>query len=160
MRTLWYPLFYNDGRFDYGLYGKLLQQADYYQVNDLKKWIEAKCFLKAVRVKTEVDVDTYDTARGSGRPTTIRGANQSTDFQASWRVRKEYKCPRRIAVHMGNPDSCGRQCQNAMPADGPEYQEIPICSFTSVTKDERVDYSVLKPSCEIPARGDDNHFRS
>ena len=41
-----------------------------------------------------------------------------------WTIKKVYVCPRRILVHMGRPEACGRACENALDGDDYEYEEV------------------------------------
>ncbi|KAG6090341.1 hypothetical protein E4U15_006663 [Claviceps sp. LM218 group G6] len=52
-----FPLFYNQAHgHDIGLYAALLNQANYFQISRLQKWLAAKRYLEAIQVKHTMDV--------------------------------------------------------------------------------------------------------
>ena len=147
MRSLWYPLFWSKtSGFDYALYAKVLQQAEYFQVEDLREWIYNECFLQAVKVHTSTK--THSKVGSSELfPGNMCTANQQEEFHTSWRIEKEYPCPRNIEIHRGNRLDCVRHCGKYIQEQyGSEYAEIAICSVVSILKEETIDFNVLMPS--------------
>ena len=111
------PLFWDKNRgFDVALYGRLLQDAAYFQVKELCKWIKERKYVDAVKVHDVLDEEI-------GFPASAFAANEDKTYCPSWRKGQVYQCPRGIALHMGSPSKCGRQCQNAMGDGGPVYAE-------------------------------------
>jgi hypothetical protein len=48
-----FPLFYNTIQgFDYGLYSRLQEEANYFQIDTLYEWIKEKQYLLAVKIET------------------------------------------------------------------------------------------------------------
>jgi hypothetical protein len=126
------PIFYDKVKgHDHALYLALLEEARYFQIQRLQKWLEEKRFLRAMMVST--------TTRDEGE--SIVGCTESKDSNKQFEIyplmymRKVYLCPRRIDRHKGDPDSCGRQCRNAQAEGGPEYVDEPCMKIVSVTKE-------------------------
>jgi hypothetical protein len=126
------PIFYDKIKgHDHALYLALLEEAKYLQIPRLQKWLEEKRYLKAVTVSTT----TRDEEVG------IAGWTEQSDLSKEFEIyplvytKKVYLCPRRIDRHKGDPDSCGRQCRNAMPEDGPEYVEEACLKLVSIRKE-------------------------
>ncbi|KAL1841480.1 hypothetical protein VTJ49DRAFT_7035 [Mycothermus thermophilus] len=103
-----FPLFYDEAKgFDYARYVSLLAEARYFQIRRLENWINNKGFLDAVQVVHTSQV--YDDTP----PADVTPANTTITHNVTWVKKKVYICPRGIEVHRGQPEKCGRRCNNA-----------------------------------------------
>ncbi|KAI1822638.1 hypothetical protein F4861DRAFT_381294 [Xylaria intraflava] len=124
LRTGNFPLFYN-GAFDYGRYAALLGEAQYFGIQKLEDWIQKQGYLNAVKVQYTTQVDEDFTFEAGDKQVSTRTATADTQRNISHFLRhqKVYLCPRAIPVHRGQPDPCGRQCNNARGGAAVEYEE-------------------------------------
>jgi BTB/POZ domain-containing protein KCTD9 len=111
------PVFFDEAKgHNYPLYSALLEEARYFQIPQLESWISEKKYLIAVRT-----VHSAEVLEGEGAVNLNSLANLGTDtfteYRSTWVTEQVYVCPRRIVVHRGNPDSCGRQCRSAGPGE-------------------------------------------
>ena len=108
-----FPIFYNasQGGFDHALYSALQEEAAFFGIERLRRWIADKEYLKAVKVRySVVEIDGPGVA--SSHDSMVDGDSERS-YYSSWGTKQVYKCPRGIYVHDGNPSACGRQCENA-----------------------------------------------
>lgn len=105
-----YPLFWERGGFQYGLYAQLLSQARYFQVSNLVAWIDAKEFEKVVQ-------KTFDHSSSNALEDMRHTVNGATDRSLQYlRIQQRvWNCPRGLAVHKGpyvsgHTDRCGKDC--------------------------------------------------
>ncbi|KAE8150038.1 BTB/POZ protein [Aspergillus avenaceus] len=115
------PLFYDHNGHNYGLYLALLQEARYFGIDGLEKWLENKKYHNVVTVEREMEVldDSYLDRRGLRERLS---GDVTEELFPQWGIRKTYICPRRIPSHQGAPSSCGRKCMSAKGDDGDEYE--------------------------------------
>ncbi|MCJ1401778.1 hypothetical protein MMC11_004995 [Xylographa trunciseda] len=104
-----FPVHYDSSKgHDFGLYALLLEQARFFQVDALEKWLENKKYLGVVKTEHRPwmidDVDTFCDSFAS---------DVEVQYHPFWATKRVYVCPRGITVHRGNPDSCGRACKSA-----------------------------------------------
>ena len=131
-----YPLFYNKVTgFDYDLYNRLEIEAEYFQLDGLHTWIQAKKYLQAVTVKTSEPVTHYIDDVDS----TSCQANKWVNWHVLPQPKKRYVCPRGIYVHRGNPGRCGAACAKAQGAADDEYEEVAqvVCVENEIVFDEK-----------------------
>ena len=124
------PLFYDSVKgHDFGLYAALLEQARFFGVEPLEKWLRDKTYLEAVQIKCNVEVANEVHMCGI----TVAG-DVKVEYHPSWRVEKVYVCPRGILVHRGNRDACGRACRSARGDNDYEYDEEERLKIVMVRK--------------------------
>ena len=124
------PLFYDEGKgHDYALYVAVLEQAGYFGVEPLRKWLEAQTYLQAVKVVLSAKVfEGVEGVRGS------TGGHVRTEHHVAWRTKKVYVCPRGMYGHMGDPGACGRLCRKAQGDAEDEYQDEEVLKIVEVRK--------------------------
>ena len=103
------PIFYNASQsgFDYALYSALQGEATFFGIERLRRWIEEKGYLNAVKIKYSV-MEIHGTGVASSHDAVIDG-DAERSYHPSWGTEQVYKCPRGVPVHDGNPNACGRQ---------------------------------------------------
>lgn len=125
------PIIYKKSHgFDYGFYSALQKQAAYFFIKPLEKWIQEKCYLRAVVIH-------YSVAEMEGEHTdvadvTVEG-NVEREYHSLWSNKNVYRCPRNISAHMGNANACGRACREALRRNG-GYVEQEVLRTLIVTK--------------------------
>ena len=117
------PIFYDNLKgHDHSMYLALLEEAKYFQIPRLEKWIRDKAYFQAVKVtRTALERE------GVGAIDETTGTDIETDFYPVWTTKKVYICPRNITIHKGNPNACGRTCRNVQgDADEPLLRTVVI----------------------------------
>ncbi|MCJ1437502.1 hypothetical protein MMC27_006889 [Xylographa pallens] len=116
---------------DFGLYAALLEQARFFGVDNLAKWLENNNYFKAVRTEHHArlvaNVYSFNDAVSS---------DMELEYYPSWTTERVYVCPRGIGVHRGNPNACGRACKNFQGNADDEYvkeQELKIVAIEKKT---------------------------
>ncbi|KAI9836281.1 MAG: hypothetical protein M1819_001618 [Sarea resinae] len=115
------PIFYDRAKgHDRALYGALLEEAKYFQIPRLEKWLEEKTYLQAVTVK----LTTYE-VEGLDQVPEMRPADMGAEYHPFWKTTGNmiYTCPRGIFKHKGDPSACGRACRNAKIIGRSDYVE-------------------------------------
>lgn len=137
------PIFYDDIKgHEYALYLAVLEQARYFGVEPLQKWLEGQKYLQAVKVVLEARVlEDAEAVSGSA------GSNVRTEHHVTWKSRKVYVCPRGLGRHRGNPYACGRSCRNARGDDDDEYEDEEVPQVLEVRK-----MTVLDPKMCVEQR--------
>jgi BTB/POZ domain-containing protein KCTD9 len=130
LRRKTFPLFFDKiNGFNHGLYLRLLQEARFYQVNELADWIERKGYEELVTITTNcrmVQKDIPSATENISMYSHSAPAFSSVQLLPIGTTRKVYICPRAIPVHRDKPEACGRSCHNARPADGDVYEDQTI----------------------------------
>ena len=112
-------------------------EARYFQVESLEKWIRDKTYLKAIKSThraSEVD-RIQDVSRSFS-------SELDVEYHTSWKTEKIYICPRRIFVHRGNPEACGRQCKQAQGTAEPEYEEELTVKALAIEKETTFNFEI------------------
>lgn len=123
-----FPLFYDSAKgYDYDLCTKLEAEAAHFRIEALHTWLKEKRYLQAVKVKASTP-RTWDISLDRAEPRQYDG-NTTEEWQAVPKVNKVYLCPRRIVVHRGEPDKCGRACHEAQGNAPNEYEDV---SYTDI----------------------------
>ncbi|KAK2795372.1 hypothetical protein FQN51_000462 [Onygenales sp. PD_10] len=106
------------GQHDYVLYNTILEEAKYFQCDNLVIFLEEQCYLRCVSWDTTYQIHAFEASidfrSGGTAPPQFRSFKQFVD--------KVYICPREILNHRGNPNACGRRCQDELGDDEPEYE--------------------------------------
>lgn len=124
------PVFYDDAKgHDYALYLAVLEQARYFGVEPLQKWLEEQKYLQAVKIVRSARV-----LEGVGNVSETAGADVKVEHHVTWKTKKVYVCPRAIYVHMGDRNACGRLCRNARIDGVDEYEDEEVLKVFEVRK--------------------------
>ena len=84
----------------------------------MEKWIQDKTYLKAIKsTHRALEVDKIE------HVSRTFSSELDVEYHPSWKNEKIYICPRRILVHRGNPEGCGRQCKHTQGTAEREYEE-------------------------------------
>lgn len=108
-----FPLFFdlNTGH-NHHLYQSLLEEARYLQIPRLQTWLEKKCYLKAVSVKSEILHYAGQGLECRNKPFEDVGGVTSREFYLHFTPRVvPYLCPFGIRGHRGNSAQCWRDCR-------------------------------------------------
>ena len=119
--------------FDLAFYRALQEEAMYFGVEPLHKWIKEEGYLRAVRIEYSVEKVKGQDINVSGYDAAVDG-NTERSYYPSWGTEKIYQCPRGILVHQGNPNACGRACEKAKGEDEDEFVEQEILRTLVITK--------------------------
>ena len=127
-----YPLFWDRQKgFDLGLYVALQREAEFYGIAQLEHWIKHQTYTKAVRVEYQTKeiagweplVETDGNIERTYHLQWITGNTKGT-FHQPWIKPSEYRCPRGIEGHHGNPSSCGKACEKARNTGVSDNQKV------------------------------------
>ncbi|KAI1426512.1 hypothetical protein F5Y12DRAFT_712960 [Xylaria sp. FL1777] len=124
-----FPLYFDpgSGTYDYAKYAALLGEAQYFGIQKLENWIRKQSYLDAVKIHYSVNI--IEDAESENLTV---GADQRVDFSYLSRTKSVYQCPRGIYVHQGQPQKCGRQCENARGEAKPEYEDTQVLTAVVV----------------------------
>lgn len=102
-----YPIYFDrSSGHDLLRYHALLQEAKYFRIPLLEKWLMEKKYLKAVSI--------HYSSEWTEKPMAITSSCGSEySINPTVLEKKTYICPRGIDTHRGKPEACGRQCKNA-----------------------------------------------
>ncbi|KAI1264999.1 hypothetical protein F5Y18DRAFT_417512 [Xylariaceae sp. FL1019] len=122
LRTGVFPLYFDHTTktFDYAKYNVLLGAARLFRIEKLEQWIQKQGYLQAMKVQHTIDK--YEESQQAMIPKAHK-MDEQLNFSFVSRAKRTYLCPRRIVVHNGQPDKCGRQCKNAQGDADREYEE-------------------------------------
>ncbi|KAH6675930.1 hypothetical protein B0J14DRAFT_692119, partial [Halenospora varia] len=94
----------------------LLEEAKYFQIPRLEKWLKDKTNLQVVKISSSaVEFESIQDVTESVR------ADVELEYYPTWITQKVYVCPRDIYLHRGNPHACGRACTMALGEGKNEY---------------------------------------
>ncbi|KAI0972751.1 hypothetical protein F4678DRAFT_429247 [Xylaria arbuscula] len=135
-----FPLFFDptSQTYDYAKYVALLGEAQYFGITKLENWIQKQSYLDAVKISYGIRV------HECGNPENVEclsqdvRANERVNFSHISRTTRVYLCPRRISVHRGHPENCGRQCENARGKSEREYEDVQLLTTVSVKTELRL----------------------
>lgn len=129
------PIFYDGVKgHDYALYLAVLEQARFFDVEPLRKWLEEQNYLRAVKIRRSARVvQGIEDVDGSTE------SHVSIEHHVTWKIRKVYVCPRGVVSHMGHRDACGRLCRNARGDDDDEYEDEEVLKVLEVRKTTMLD---------------------
>lgn len=119
--------------FDHAFYRALHKEAEYFGIDLLRKWIEEKGYLAAVKVRYSAQVLQGISALDEGYGCDVN-ANTEQWFYPAWGIEKVYECPRDIPRHNGDPSACGRACQRLKGDDGDTYVDQDFLRTVIITK--------------------------
>lgn len=128
------PVVYKNGHgFDPAFYQALQEEASYFGIEPLHKWIKERRYMQAVTIKYSVEEVNGQGTNMNDYDATVDG-NTERSYHPSWGTEKVYQCPRDIFAHHGNPSACGRACEKAKGEEGDEYVERDILRTLIVSK--------------------------
>lgn len=128
------PIIYDKSHgFDHAFYWALQEEASYFGIMPLHKWVKEKEYLRVVTIEYSVEEVKGEGMYAEGYNVTVDG-NTERSYHPSWGIEKVYQCPRGIFVHNGNPDACGRACEKARSEAGDDFVERDVLRTLVVTK--------------------------
>ena len=124
------PIFYDNLKgHDHAMYLALLEEAKYFQIPRLEKWIHNKTYFKAVKViRSAIEREGVD-AIDETTETDIE-----TGYYPIWTTEKVYVCPRDIPSHRGNRNACGKNCRRVQGDADDEYVDEPVLKTVVIRK--------------------------
>ncbi|PWY87448.1 hypothetical protein BO70DRAFT_394338 [Aspergillus heteromorphus CBS 117.55] len=125
-----FPLFYDKRTgHDLAMYLAILEEARYFGIDVLRKWLEEEIYYKAVTIRYDISEKNVDVCYAE-----IETSAADTEYNVSLTTNKVYICPREIPTHMGKSDRCRRKCRN-FKGEGPvEYGEEPALRVVRIMK--------------------------
>ncbi|KAI9819402.1 MAG: hypothetical protein M1826_001151 [Phylliscum demangeonii] len=139
------PVFYDRSKgFDHALYTLLLEEAKYFQIPRLEKWIADKMYIQVVKVSY-----TAEELAGAMSHSVTLPADVEVEYHPAWKNTKVYICPRGIPVHRGRPEACGKLCKTVQGDASVEYEEVLELQMMVVRRCTIVDRdSCVEDRCE------------
>ena len=136
-----FPLLWSKGNgFNFEAYARLAIQADFFQIDRLKDWIEKQEYKSAIIQTKSVTIQVVEEPNQN---TVLTSAPEARIIFTHISSRKRYICPRDILSHHDNPRGCGRQCHNAQSVGGPQYDDVPILMTSMETEDIKLNLNKL-----------------
>jgi BTB/POZ domain-containing protein KCTD9 len=149
MRTKVYPLFWDEVKgFDRSLYSRLAYAARSFDIESLRLWIDNREYQDLIRVETTCRMVQQDVPAHVNEIKVheyVGSAASSVELIPSAGIRKIYLCPRRIPVHKGRPDQCGRACIAEQGDDDDEFEDQPVVRTFIVKKEVTLLLERCKP---------------
>lgn len=122
-----FPVFYDRVHgHDEHKYHLVLEDARYYAIPALERWLDARGYISAVCVNRQawitdsIDGDGYHAKLGDGSGSSLIHLELTPMAPKTVEV---YVCPRDIVAHYGRPELCGRACHKAQEGFAIEYHE-------------------------------------
>jgi len=146
LRRRVFPIFYDKSTgHDYAMYLALLEEAKYFRIPRLEKWLDDKIYLQAVKVRySAMELSEIDAIENTVE------TNTELVYHPTWKSRKVYLCPRRIFVHRGNRIACGRACEKARGENyEDEYEDELVMKGLAIQKTTIVDQSLCVLSSDL-----------
>lgn len=126
------PVVYDKTRgFDHAFYQALHEEAGYFGIEPLRKWVEKKDYLKAVTIQYSAEEFKGQGISDGGYDAIVNGDTERS-YCPCWGTEKVYQCPR--FIHNGNPRACGKACERAKGDNGDDYVERDILRTLVITK--------------------------
>jgi BTB/POZ domain-containing protein KCTD9 len=140
LRRYTLPLFYDRRKgHDHGLYMALLGEAKYFGVEGLVRYLREKEYLQVVKVQHSAEeLNRLEDVK------LIVGMDMEVEYHAAWIKKKVYVCPRGIFVHRGQPERCGRQCENARGEVANVFEDEMVMKLVRVKRQVIVDERVIE----------------
>ncbi|KAL9632708.1 MAG: hypothetical protein Q9164_005146 [Protoblastenia rupestris] len=123
-----FPLLFDQAKgHDYAMYRRILLQAGRFQIDQLEDYINNASYNSAIDISHSAAMkeDLADVSE-------VEKSNIKVAYHPVVMKEKVYLCPRRIAVHKGRFDKCGRACENARGDDGLEYEDGEVVRMVQV----------------------------
>ena len=131
--------------FDYGAYVQVCLCADYLGVDDLASWIRAQRYLGAIKTEYSASSENEISLSTVARLDRSVIGDQSVTFNTRDTTKRIYVCPRKIFIHRGAPEKCGKDCAKAQAGLEVQYDEEPILNTVIMSTKITLDQSVLMP---------------
>lgn len=137
------PLFWSKDRgFDYDMYRRLQDEAEYFQVDKLCQWIKDKKYENAFSICVYspgiVEAEDHVPRRNLDGP-----FSESRHFVT--KTRQSYVCPREIIEHRGAPGRCGKACHKVQGDDEDKYEAEDYIEMITV----REEIILNQSACEV-----------
>ncbi|KAK2748157.1 hypothetical protein FQN57_001282 [Myotisia sp. PD_48] len=118
MRSKVYPLFFSCAKgHDYPMYSALYSEAYRFRLPNLMYYFELEGYHQAVAIEYNHSYQTvsqqYYKERTMFKLTWPNSADHEMQINPQWVEQKTYLCPRRIELHYGHQERCGRACLKA-----------------------------------------------
>lgn len=139
-----FPIFYDRSKgHGYGQYLLVLQQARYFQIGELQKWLEDRTYLKSINV-------VYSFSEVESLPDIAQSmaADIEIEHHPGWFTKRVYLCPRGIPVHRGKPGACGMACRKAQGDAEAEYVDELALQMVVVKKKITFNESIYERGVE------------
>ena len=130
LRNRVFPLFCSaPSGYDYALYHAVWEQARRFGIPELESWIADHRYLRLIRhVVLAEKLPNLDAVAKTV------DAGVEIDYHPVWKVLKVYMCPRKIPVHRGRPDLCGKACREARGEADDEFEEEGSWEIVAATR--------------------------
>ncbi|KAI9866466.1 MAG: hypothetical protein M1813_001016 [Trichoglossum hirsutum] len=123
------PVFYDNSKgHNHSLYLQILEEAKYFQIPRLEKWIEDRAYLKAVKI----EYSAVEREESGGNIIEMTGADTEIAYHPVWKTKRVYVCPR--GIHRGNPGGCGKLCRRVQGEEEDEYEDEEVLKVLVVRK--------------------------
>lgn len=136
LRIQQFPLLYSKhSGHDYAFYYGVMLEARRFQVLRLFHWIHTGQYNHCITITRETSTNTYSD-RSFSYPGGDYQSHEDEEVHSQWATEKMYLCPRRIDVHRGRPDYCGRACENSRAQLGGrfDFEDNPVLKTLTVLK--------------------------
>ncbi|KAG6100848.1 hypothetical protein E4U30_003718 [Claviceps sp. LM220 group G6] len=155
-----FPLFYDQAHgHDIGLYAALLNQANYFQISRLQKWLAAKRYLEAIQVKHTMDVvenwsdrtlpsDTYLTAEPYREEVKVSNGAKSAGSGGTGSP----VCPGNRCCCVNQGQNTAQQGKKKAKAAAPKVEPVKF-AVSVVTRQIILKPEVWRPQPEIAPTG-------
>jgi hypothetical protein len=135
------PLFWSKERgFDYDMYRRLQDEAEYFQVDTLYHWIKDKEYKKAVTIY----VHPVKVVEATHVPGVFLAATLSESRHFVTKTRQSYVCPRELPEHRGAPGRCGKFCHSIQGGDEDKYEAEDYTEMITVREEIMFKQSACK----------------
>lgn len=127
------PIIYEKSHgFDHAFYKAIQEEADYFGIEPLHRWLKEKGYVQAVKIQYSAEEVNGQGIKVGGYDTAVDG-NTERSYHPSWGTEKVYQCPRGILLHNGNANACGRACEKAKGEGGDNLVERDVLRTLIVT---------------------------
>lgn len=148
LRRGMFPLFYDvkNGHCHHR-YLELLEEARYFQIPKLIKWLDLKVYRHVLKVEYF-----KEQAFGPGAQELLSKPLEHHTLLSTWERRMIYICPRGIRTHRGDPSQCGGKCHSAQGGEPLRYEEEKLMKLVIMSERIVVDEKLCKDGWDIPER--------
>lgn len=132
------PVFYDNAKgHDHALYHLLLQQAKYFQIERLRRWLVCQKYLDAVQTVTTVEK--VDHMYELSQPT---GANVEVEYHPLWERNVVNIRPRGIDEDEFHSSASRMQCMSRQGDEGNTFEEEKVLSMLVIRKETEYDHEL------------------
>ncbi|MCJ1264154.1 hypothetical protein MMC22_004025 [Lobaria immixta] len=125
------PVFYDNAKgHDHALYHLLLQQARYFQIERLRRWLVCRKYLDAVQ--TTITVEEVDHMYELSQPT---GAHVEVEYHPIWKRNVVHMCPRGIDEYESDSSASSMQYMSLQGDEGKTFEEEEVPGMLVIRKE-------------------------